>query len=425
MSSVVRAATGEFKKTTLKNGLRVLTERLPAVRSVSLGVWIDVGSRHEAPLENGVSHLIEHMLFKGTERRTAKEIALSLESLGGALNGWTSREHTCYTARILDEHMADAVDVLADLTCHPKMTAHNLSREKLVICEEIKETMDTPSDRIHDVFSRAYWGNHALGNPIMGSQENIMAMTRARMMNFYRRHYQAGSIVVAASGSVPHEKLVKLAREQFSFPEGVPEHAPLATRTELRKIEVVPDEGAQTHFCLGVPGISYGDKGRMAVQVLNTYLGGGMSSVLFQKIREEKGLAYTVYTFHDFYRDSGVFGTYMGTDGRHLPQAFEIIRKELRKTKRTKLSPLRLEQIKAQLKGQVILALESTYNRMSRIARLEMMYGKYITLTDTLKMIDAVTADDVLEQANRLFDESQMTMAVLGPVDQDVLKDVV
>ena len=424
MSTVVRAATGDFKKTTLKNGLRVLTEHLPAVRSVSLGVWIDVGSRNEAPPENGVSHLIEHMLFKGTKRRTSKQIALSLESLGGALNGWTSREHTCYTARILDEHMTEAVDVLADLSCNPSMTPHNLSREKLVICEEIKETMDTPSDRIHDVFSRAYWGEHALGNPIMGSQDNIMGMTRRRMLNFYRRHYQAGSVVVAASGSVSHDKLVRLAREKFTFPKGLADSAAPAERTERNKIEIVPDEGAQTHFCLGMPGIPYGDLGRMAVQVLNTYLGGGMSSVLFQKIREEKGLAYTVYTFHDFYRDGGVFGTYLGTDGRYLPQAFEIIRREFRKLKRNKLTTLRLEQIKAQLKGQVILALESTYNRMSRIARLEMMYGKYITLSDTLKMIDAVSAADVLLQANRLFDETQMTMAVLGPVDRDVLKDV-
>jgi predicted Zn-dependent peptidase len=424
MSTVVRAATGDFKKTTLKNGLRVLTEHLPAVRSVSLGVWIDVGSRNEATLENGVSHLIEHMLFKGTKRRTAKQIAMSLESLGGALNGWTSREHTCYTARILDEHIVEAVDVLADLACNPSMTPHNLSREKLVICEEIKETIDTPSDRIHDVFSRAYWGDHALGNPIMGSQDNIMNMTRARMMSFYQRHYQAGSIVVAASGSVSHDKLVRLAREKFSFPQGMAEIAPRAERTQVKRLEIVPDEGAQTHFCLGVPGIAYGDLGRMAVQVLNTYLGGGMSSVLFQKIREEKGLAYTVYTFHDFYRDGGVFGTYMGTDGRQLPQAFDIVRQEFRKTKRTRLTAIRLDQIKAQLKGQVILALESTYNRMSRIARLEMMYGKYITLSDTLKMIDEVTANDVLEQANRLFDESQMTVAVLGPVDKDVLKDV-
>lgn len=424
MTAASRAGTGEFKKTTLRNGLRVLTERLPAVRSVSLGVWIDVGSRHEAPKENGVSHLIEHMLFKGTRRRNAKEIAMSLESIGGALNGWTSREHTCYTARILDEHLSEAVDVLADLTCNPSMTARNLSREKLVICEEIKETMDNPSDRIHDIFSRAYWGEHALGNPIMGSQENIMEMTRARMMNFYRRHYQAGSVVVAASGSVSHEKLVRMVREKFSFPGGVAEFGPPATRSSQHTVEIVRDEGAQTHFCLGMPGISYGDMARMAVQVLNTYLGGGMSSVLFQKIREEKGLAYTVFTYHDFYRDGGVFGTYLGTDGRYLPQAYEIILKEFRKLKKQRLSTVRLEQIKAQLKGQVILALESTYNRMSRIARLEMMYGKYITLTETLKTIDDVTAKDVLEQANRIFNESQMALAVLGPVDRDVLKDV-
>ncbi|MBD3401616.1 insulinase family protein [candidate division GN15 bacterium] len=414
----------QFNKTTLKNGLRVISESLPAVRSVSLGVWIDVGSRNESNIENGVSHLIEHMVFKGTRNRTARQIADSLESIGGSLNGWTSREHTCYTARVLDEALPQAVDVLADLTCNARMTPHNLKREKHVIIEEIKESKDNPVDRVFDQFARTYWGEHPLGYPIMGNEDTIGNMSRKRMMDYYRRNYQNGSVVVAACGSVSHQKLVRLVREKFRFGDGDSPPAVRADRTPLKRIDIVRDTGAQTHVCIGFPGLAYGSMERMPMMVLATYLGGGMSSVLFQKIREERGLAYTIYAFHDFYRDTGIFGTYLATDGRHLPKAVEIIRDEFRKLTRNRLSKMRIEQVKAQLKGQLILGLESTYTRMSRIARLELMYGRYVTLQDTLKAIDEVTASDVLKQANRVFDEDQMAVSVLGPVKKNVLKDV-
>jgi predicted Zn-dependent peptidase len=424
MTAANRAAAGTYKKTTLKNGLRVITESLPAVRSVSLGVWVDVGSRHETNEENGVSHLIEHMVFKGTGRRSSRDIASSLESLGGALNGWTSRENTCYTARVLDEHLGEAVDVLADIACNPRMTAHNLNREKLVICEEIKESLDNPGDKIHDLFARVYWGDHPLGNTIMGSQDNILNMTRARMMNYYRRGYSASNVVVAASGAVSHNKLVRLAREKFSFAEGNGTPAQSAEKTRSATVKVVRDKGAQTHLCLGLPGVAYGDANRMAVHSLVTYLGGGMSSVLFQKIREEKGLAYSVYCFHDYYADAGIFGTYMGTDGKAVPAALDIIRREFNKVKKRKLDSARLEQVKAQMKGQVMLALESTYNRMSRIARMELVMGQYLPLAATLKAIDAITPSDVLAQANAILHENAMAIAVLGPVKASVIRDV-
>lgn len=415
----------EFSKTTLSNGLRVITETLPAVRSVSLGVWIDVGSRNESDPENGVSHLIEHMVFKGTKRRTARQIASSLESVGGSLNGWTSREQTCYTARILDEHLPVAVDVLADLACNPSMTAHNLKREKTVIVEEIKESLDNPVDKIFDQFSRTYWGVHPLGNPIMGNEATITGMSRKRMLDYYRRNYQTGSVVVAASGAVSHRKLVKLARERFVFGEGVSPEPAAAQRAVRKRVDVVRDKGTQTHVLVGFPGVPYGSLDRMPLTTLTAYLGGGMSSVLFQKIREERGLAYTVYCFHDFYRDSGVFGTYLATDGKYLPKAMEIIRREFAKVRKNRLPKVRVEQVKEQIKGQMILGMESTYSRMSRIARLELMHGRYVSLQETLKAIDQVTASDVLRMANEVLDDEQMAVSVLGPVKKDVLKDVV
>ncbi len=414
-----------FHKTTLANGLRVITETLPAVRSVSLGVWIDVGSRNESDIENGVSHLIEHMVFKGTRRRSARQIASSLESLGGSLNGWTSREQTCYTARVLDEYLPEAVDVLADIACNPCMTAHNLSREKTVIIEEIKESLDNPVDKLFDEFARTYWGTHPLGNPIMGSEKTIGSMSRRRMLDYYRRNYQAGSVVIAASGAVSHRKLVNLAREKFSFVPGESPKAPDARRAVQRRVDVIRDKGSQTHVCIGYTGVPYGSLDRMPITALATHLGGGMSSVLFQKIREERGLAYSVYTFHDFYRDSGILGTYLATDGRYLSKAMEIIRREVAKVRRNRLSKMRLDQVKAQLKGQIILGMESTYNRMSRIARLELMYGRYVSIKDTLKAIDEVTSSDILRVADRVFDNGNMAITVLGPVRKDVLKDVV
>lgn len=423
--STVRTANGRFRKTQLRNGLRVITETLPAVRSVSLGVWIDVGSRNESPEVNGVSHLIEHMVFKGTRKRNVREIASSLEALGGSLNGWTSREHTCYTARVLDQYLPDAVDVLADISCNPRMTPTNLAREKLVICEEIKESIDTPSDKIHDLFAETFWGQHPLGYPIMGTQNTILGMSRRKMMNYYRRNYQTGNVVIAASGSVSHDRLVRLCREKFIFPEGRGTETRPAVRGARGQVKVVRDRGTQTHFCLGFDGISYGDRDRMSVLALSTHLGGGMSSVLFQKIREERGLAYSVFTFHDFYRDSGVFGAYMASDGKSVPGACELMLKEMRKLKRRRISEARLDQIKSQIKGQIMLGLESTYNRMSRIARLELMYGQFVSLDDTLKAIDAVTTSTIMEQANRVLDEETMAIAVLGPVGKGILSDVV
>lgn len=415
---------GFFRKTVLKNGLRVITEKIPSVRSISIGIWIDVGSRNEKPNENGLSHFIEHMVFKGTGKRNVKQIAASLESLGGSLNGFTSREHTCYIARVLDEYLDEAVDVLADLTCNATFKTTHMKREALVICEEIKEVFDNPSDRVHDLFSKTYWGKDPLGQPIMGSSTVLLNMTRSRLLDFYKRHYVAGAVVVAACGSVSHNRLVKLVEDKFSFAELPSEPEPAAQRSREKDVKVVRIRNKQAHLCLGFPGVGYTDDMKLAAQALNVYLGDGMSSVLFQKIREERGLAYSVYTYNDHYRDSGVFGVYLGTDDRQLRRAFELILKELKLAKKKKISDSLLEQIKAQLKGNLILGMESTSGRMSRIARQELIDGRYQTIKQLLNKINRLSGSDILDVANRILDDSRMTVTALGPVSRDIFSDV-
>lgn len=405
-----------YRKTTLRNGLRVVTETLPSLRSISLGVWIDVGSRHEQPEENGMSHFVEHMLFKGTRNRSAHQIAAELESLGGSLNGFTSREQTCYYARFIDEHLPIAVDVLADLTCNPTLMGTHISREKQVVCEEIKESLDNPSDKIHDVFAHTFWGNHPLGQPIMGSMKNINSLTRPKVIDFVERHYRTGSVVIAASGAVDHDQLVKLTKKHFHFNDGTSEPAMQAVPPEEKKVNIERNTSKQTHVCLGFPSLPYTSTQKMVVLALSSYLGGGMSSVLFQKIREERGLAYSVFSFTDFYRDSGIFGIYVGTDSKHLRQSLEIISGELRRIKRRKLPSDQLDMLKSQMKGHLILSQESTNSRMNRLARQELMIGGYQPLSDVIEEIEKITPSDFLEMANYVFHNSRAAMAVLGPV---------
>ncbi|MEA1979870.1 MAG: pitrilysin family protein [candidate division Zixibacteria bacterium] len=416
--------SGDIRKTTLRNGLRVITETIPSVRSVSMGVWVDVGSRHETDNVKGVSHLIEHMVFKGTKRRTAKQIASDLESIGGNLNAFTSREQTCFTARVLDEYIETALDVLSDITCHATMTPTNIKREKMVIIEEIKESVDNPSDQIHDIFAKTYWDDDPLGTPIMGSVESIKNMSRKNIVNYLKSNYRTGSIVIVATGAIKHDKFLKKVKKYFSFESGKAIEVMPPTRNETKKKIIEQIDNNQTHLAIGFPGISYSDKNRMASIALSTYLGGGMSSVLFQKIREQKGLAYSVFAFNDVYRDTGIFGAYLGTDRNNLKLALDILLKECLRMKKNRLTNSKLDLIKAQIKGQITLGLESTTSRMLRLGRQELMMGRLVTLPQTLELIDQITSSDILELSNRIFDLSRMTVAVLGPVEKSDLDHV-
>jgi len=413
----------KYDKTVLDNGLRIVTEKIPAARSIAIGIWIDVGSRDEKADEKGMSHFIEHMLFKGTKTRSALKIAASLESLGGALNAFTSREQTCFHALVLDEHLEVAVDVLVDILMNSTMTSANIEREKLVVIEEINEINESPSDHIHELFANDFWRNQPIGWPIMGTQESVQSYDRRRLKAYMKRNYRAGHTVVAAAGNVSHRKLVTLIKNKLDFPAGVNgDRSPLiqSTGTSMRFFQ---NNSNQIHVCLGFPGISYDHPDRLKLLVMNTYLGGGMSSVLFQKIREERGLAYTVFTFPDFYRDGGVFGSYLATDRKHFQSAVEIILNEFKKIKNKKLSTAKLDQIKDQFKGNMLLGMESTTGRLNRLGRQELLLGRYTNSKDAIKKIMNISPADIQELARQTFNFDDITITALGSVGRKDLKN--
>lgn len=406
--------TISYRKTVLNNGLRVISEKVSDVRSIAIGVWIDVGSRDEHPDENGLSHFVEHMLFKGTRTRTAKRIAASLESLGGSLNAFTSREQTCYHALILDEHLEEAVDVISDILTNSTLTPVNIKREKLVVLEEIKEINDTPSDHIHELFADSFWRGQPMGRPIMGIEANVVKFNQRRIRSFINKHYRTGRIVVAAAGNISHTRLVRLIKDKLDFSQGYDGRGEAVADPQTFAVKTYKNGSNQTHICLGFPGFAYDNNDKYALLVLHSYLGGGMSSVLFQKIREQKGMAYTVYTFPDFYRDCGVFGAYLATDRRFVRESIETILKELGRLKKSGLSKDKLDKIKDQSKGQLILGMESTNSRMSRLARQEILASKYVPYTESIKMINKINSVDIIAAARKVFDINKLTVTSLG-----------
>jgi len=408
---------GIYKKTVLKNGIRVVTEKIGYVRSVSIGVWIDVGSRDEGNDERGVSHFIEHMLFKGTKKRSAKEIASSLESVGGGLNAFTGREHTCYLARVLDEHLNIAVDVLADILKNSLLSSSDFEREKTVIVSEIKDLEDSPEELAHDLLMTRMWPGHPLGRSIIGDQESILRMPRSKLVDFIKRNYVSPKVVIAASGNLNHQDLVRMIEEKFQFKQM--DKTPMVNAPPLEADhhrEVVNRKTAQTHICLGLPAFPYKDKRRYITLILTNILGGGMSSRLFQNIREKLGLAYNVYAFIDFLEDTGVFGIYLGTHKKNTVRAMDLVLKEIRKIKKDSLSRQELSHAKYQLKGNLVLSLENTPNRMNRLARHELLLNQYVDLNETMESIDKVRTTEVIEVANELFDPDKLSAVILGPV---------
>jgi predicted Zn-dependent peptidase len=414
----------KYDKTVLRNGLRVITEKIPSARSISIGVWIDVGSRDEEDHENGISHFIEHMLFKGTKTRSAKKIASWLESLGGNLNAFTSREHTCYHAIILDEHLEQAVDILADLVMNATLTARNIEKEKLVVAEEIHEVRENPSDYIHEIFADSFWRGQPLGKSILGSGDIIRTFSRNDLKDYMARHYRAKRIVIAAAGNISHRRLIQIVREKIRVPDGNGSHGRPAKMPETQTFQFKTNNSQQNHVCLGFPGIPFEHADRYNLIALYTYLGLGMSSVLFQKIREERGIAYSIYTFADFFRDSGVLGIYFGTERKRLQEAIETTFKELKKIKKNRLPDSKMNKIKAQIKGHLTLSLESTIGRMSRLGRLELLSGKYTSLEDVLKSIDMLKSEDLIETARKILRADKLTVASLGPASKEDIKKI-
>jgi predicted Zn-dependent peptidase len=403
-------------KSTLANGLQVVTESMPAVRSVSMGIWLRTGSRHEREEQNGIVHFLEHMVFKGTRNRSGEEIARAADAIGGHLDAFTSKEFTCFSIKVVDEHLPRAFDIVTDLIKNPLLRASDISKESKVIQEEIKMVEDTPDDLVHEIFSKSYWPHHSLGRPILGTRATVGAFNQRRLRDFFRRHYVPGNMLITAAGNLTHGHVLDLVETQFGqLPKGrvkaegpVPVPHPHARYRRKKELE-------QTHICMGTPAYPYAHPRRFASYVLNTILGGGMSSRLFQNIREKHGLVYAVFSGLSAYRDAGILSVYAGTAPANARKVVSLIIKEFRNLKNDSIPADELQRAKDYLKGNLLLGLESTTSRMANIARQELYYGGYITLDEVAARIDAVTREDVVEVARELFQSNRIAVTVLGP----------
>lgn len=408
-------AVREIQTSSLSNGIRVITEQMPHVRSVSMGIWIGTGSRRETPEENGISHFIEHMVFKGTRNRSAEEIARSVDSIGGGLDAFTSKEMVSYNTKVLDEHLPLAFDVLADLVLNPLFRDEDIEKEKGVILEELKMEVDNPEYLLHEIFSSNFWKDHPLGKPILGTKATVQAFHREMLDSYYQRIYSPSNILITAAGSLKHEQLVDLARERFdTLPKRdalTPEPIP---RPHARLVFKNKSSLEQTHLYMGVPAYQMSHPARFACYVLNTVLGGGMSSRLFQNIREKQGLAYAVYSELSMYSDTGCMAIYAGTSQETAGRVVESIVQELREIKQNRVPDEELRRAKDHLKGSFVLGLESTSSRMGNLARQELYYKRFYTIDEMLNSIEQVTAEEVQRIAQQFFDPENFTLAMLG-----------
>jgi predicted Zn-dependent peptidase len=411
-------ATGKgYEKTILDNGIRVITEEIPYLKSVSIGVWVTTGSRDEQPHQNGISHFIEHLLFKGTERRTAFDIAKEIDSVGGTLNAFTGREYTCFYAKVIDKNLPLAIDLLSDIFLHSLMDIKDVEKERMVILQEIKMVEDTPDDYIHDFFNRVCWGDHPLGFPIFGTSELVQSFTREQISQFLKENYPPSRIIVCAAGNLKHQKVVDLIGEAFGqLPRSNGERMRMKpdsiSTTNIRKRDL-----EQVHFCLGTKGLPYNHSLRFASYLLNTILGGGMSSRLFQEIRENRGLAYSVYSYLPSYIDTGLIVVYAGTNENSFHEVIELVLDQFNQLKKEPFKNGELETAKEQLKGNLLLSLESSDNLMTRLAKNEIYFGSYFPVEKTLKGIDEVGEEVVRHLAEDLFDGRFFCLTVLGPTN--------
>jgi len=406
-------------KTTLQNGVRIVTQKMPYARSVSMGVWVNVGARDEAVLESGLSHFIEHMIFKGTQKRSAFQIAKEFDAIGGQTNAFTTMENTCYYARVIDSQTETMVDILSDIFVNSVFDPIEIDKERPVILQEIGMVEDSPDEFIHMLSGRNFWGENPLGRSILGTPENIARFDASTIKNFFQRLYQPDRIVISAAGNLDHNRLVALVAPVF---ETIPPRDGFPQRVTPRGCSVVDLNHRnleQMHICLSSRGLSITDPRRYACSLLNTILGGNMSSRLFQEIRERRGLAYSVYSFISSHVDTGMFGFYVGV---HPKQARETTRLVLEEIDRIKEEPVESTELKDAVeytKGSLLLATESADNQMVRNAQNEIHFGEDIALDTIIEKIEAVTADEILDLANELFNRNQMTLTLLGPVQEE------
>jgi predicted Zn-dependent peptidase len=418
-----------FKKTVFQNGLTLLSERLTEFKSLSIGVWVKVGTRHESVSEAGASHFLEHMLFKGTKSRSALQIAREVDQVGGEFNAFTSREHTCFHILLLGKDQKLAIEILSDILIHSQFKAGELERERKVILQEISMVEESPEELAYDLYFEKVYGKHALGRPILGTKKSIKKMDRATLIEFFRHYYQPDQLVIAVAGDVDHEKLIDqfkpLTKKDWQGRKKVSVRGP---NVSLQNNEVplqqppfvkgswwVTRETEQVHLIWGVEGPRYSSTDRFAAFLLNVYLGGGMSSTLFQEIREKEGLAYTVYSSLTPFFDSGVFAIYAATRASEVSLCIELIEKCVSQIKNKTLTKKQLDLVKENLKGTVILSSESVESRMTSIAKNEIYFGEYMSVAEVCRQIDAVTPADLRRVAETLFKTQDRSILALGP----------
>lgn len=402
--------------TQLDNGVRIVTETVPYVRSASVGIFVGVGSREEEASVRGISHFIEHMMFKGTERRTARQIADEIESRGGHLNAWTDKESTTYQTRVLAEDTPLAIDILTDMLLHSLYDSEEMTREKSVVIEEIKMYEDSPEDRVHEVFEQTLWRSHPLGKPVIGTQATVSSLSRDDLLTYITEHYLPDRIVVSAAGNLEHQEVIKLASKALGSLQGsTPKKPTKKPKPSGQSKQIRKRDAEQVHFCLGSSGYGKNENQRFALSILNNVLGGNMSSRLFQEIREKRGLAYNIGSYSRSYRDGGVFCIYGGTSVATFEQVIELTRAECEHVKHNGITDDELIKAKTQVRGALVLGLESMSSRMNRYGESLLSYGRVIPLEEVLGNYEAVNHDFIAQVAQHVFQESEQTLATIGP----------
>src|SRR6266481_4389972 len=410
--------TRNIRREVLPNGLTLITEEMKHIRSVSIGIWIKTGSRDEDLQWNGISHFVEHMVFKGTEHRSAEEIARQVDSIGGNIDAFTAKECVSFSMKVLDEHLPIALDVLSDLVLNPVFDDQDITRERGVILEEIKMDEDNPDYLVHEIFTQNFWKDHPLGKPILGTKETVRSFEQEKLFDFYRQRFSPNNMIISAAGHLNHQNFMELIKERFSglkrMPNGFRSPAPAITPKIITRNKKSLE---QVQLCLGVPSHSISYEKRYVSYVLNTVLGGGMSSRLFQKIREEQGLAYSIYSDLSPYRDTGCLVVYAGTSAESTPKVVESVLAQFRELKTQELPAEELRRAKDQLKGSLMLSLESSTSRMSNLARQEMYFDRFFSLDETINQIESVKAEEITAMANHLFQPEKIAVTALGNLD--------
>ncbi|MCB9057374.1 MAG: insulinase family protein [Calditrichae bacterium] len=404
-----------MQKTKLQNGLTIVSEKIPTYRSVAIGVWIKAGSRYESHLQKGLAHFIEHMVFKGTKSRTALEIASLLEKYGGQLNAFTGKEETCFYLHTIDSHLDEGVEILADMVCNPSFTENDIKLERQVVLEEISAVYDAPEEYIFDLFQEKIFADQPMGYPILGDRESVKKFNRNSVKEFWKEYYQPSNIILSVTGNVDHNTLTDMAEKYFVFDSETSIKSCEKASPLERNFFVLNRPVAQTHICMGNKSASYYDENRYDFMAISTYLGEGLSSRLFQVLREKYGYAYSVYSFLDFYMDTGVLGFYIGTDPSNKNKAMEVLFAEFEKFRARMPEQEVINMIKDQLIGRFLLSLESTYKRMVRLAKNEMYFGKYIDSEAVIHSIEKISAQSVFNAAQTFFDRDKFTTVVITP----------